>query len=532
MFKLLLSGTIGAMLALALVIAGLATWCTANATYHFERMRLAQEVRGQYQMLDAMADAILREAAQAGARFQEDAARGRIAAQFEVIRQAHLAELGLTPLNPAEGDELHHLAALEVAAHAALTRFGAASAALAGDSPDAARASFEALLGEAFGAEFHEALATAIRRETAEAAATEAEAREALAMVGQFAQAGAVLAVLVAAGSLVLLIRRLQRPLDRLVQAAHAVAAGEFDRRIEPGAARGEFAPVARSFNAMIDQVARARTAHEQARDALEQSVATRTAELAAANATLRHGDEVRRRFLADVSHELRTPLTVIRGEAEIALRGANRPPEDYRRALARIAEETALTAHLVDDLLFVARSEAGEARLARHTVAFDEVVRRAAAAARTLAAPRQVRVIERACAVPAIVQGDPERLRQLVLILLDNAVRYSESGGDVTLTLAPAADGVVLSVADQGIGIPPEEIDRVFERFHRGDRAATRHPEGSGLGLPLARAIARAHGGEVTLESHAAPDNRPGAGSGTTARLRLPLAPRLEAAA
>jgi signal transduction histidine kinase len=524
MVKLLLSGTIGLVLALALGIAALATWCAASATAHFEHLRTAHEVRSQYHMLDSLSDDLLRAIAVAGPDVEEASLQPRLAARFEAIRQAHRAEIARNTGDPAEFAELQALATLELAAHSALHNLVHAAKAMTPDRTPTVEARFAAILAEGFGTAFYNGLTAAIARESAEIAIVEAEARDAIAMVSRVTQLGAVLVALVAMGSVLLLSRRLQRPLDRLVEAAEAVAAGDSGRRIEPASARGEFAPVARSFNAMIDHVARARAELEAARDALEATVAARTAELAAANATLRQADEARRRFLADVSHELRTPLTVMRGEAEIALRGAERQPEEYRRALTRIAEEAALTGHLVDELLFVARSEAGEARIARQPVSFDEVVRRAATAARTLAAPRQVRVVERACSIPVGVQGDPEKLRQLVLILLDNAVRYSEPGGDVTLTLVPGSDVVQLCVEDQGIGIPPEEIERVFERFHRSEGAAALHPQGSGLGLPLARAIARAHGGEVTVERRT--------GGGTLARLRLPLAPRMLAVA
>ncbi len=523
MFRLLLGGTFGAVIALALGIAGLAWWCAAHTAHQFERVRLSQEVRAEFLRLCAVHEAALQEAARSGAGFGGEAARAALAQQFATLRRVNMAEMALVPGDPREEAEMHRLAALELAAHAALDRIAGAAAALREEGSAEAMRRFEAALADGFGAEFQRNLDAAVREEEEEAARTEAAARAALELAAELTRAGMIGVVLIGGGAMVLLFRRLQRPLGGLAEAARAAAAGDLTRRIAPEAARGEFAPVAASFNAMIDEVARSRAAMEATRGALEAAVAARTVELASANATLRQGDDARRRFLADVSHELRTPLTVIRGEAEVALR-AERPAEEYRRALTRVAEEAALTARLVDDLLFVARSEAGEARVAVQAVAFDEVVRRAAAAARALAAPRRVRVIERACAQPVVVQGDPERLRQLVIILLDNAVRYSDPGGDVTVTLAPAKEGVQLTVADAGMGIAEEEIERVFERFYRGDGAAARHAEGAGLGLPLARAIARAHGGELALESRL--------GEGSTARLTLPVVRRLRAVA
>lgn len=520
MFRRLLIGTMGTVLGLSLGIAGVAWWSSAQSAYQFERLRLSQEVRSEYLRLAALSSALLREASLAGAEFTSEPGHLELQHQFETLRRVNLAEVALLPEDPGEIEEMHELAAMELAAHAALDRLAAAAAALRGGGGRAAQERFEAAVAEGFGTSFRDSLAAAIRREEAQAVTTEREALAALRLAGHVARIGAAAMVVVVAVTLVLLFGRLQRPLNGLARAAQAVAAGDLARRIPPEAARGEFAHVAASFNAMVEEIARSRAALERARDELERAVEARTAELASANAELKRGDEARRRFLADVSHELRTPLTVMRGEAEIALRAADRPAEDYRKALARIAEEARLTARLVDELLFVARSEAGEARLAAQAVAFEEVVRGAVAAARILAAPRKVRVAEQAGGQSVTVQGDPERLRQLVLILLDNAVRYSDPGGEVRVSLEPSPEGMQLCVRDAGMGIAPEEIERVFERFYRGDGAAARHAAGSGLGLPLARAIARAHGGEVLIES------RPGEGS--TARLILPAVRRL----
>lgn len=521
MFRRLLTGTMGTVLGLSLGIAGVAWWSSAESAYQFERLRLSQEVRAEYLRLAALSASLLREVTLAGAEFTAEPAQLRLNQQFDALRRVNLAEVALLPEDPGEIEEMHELAAMELAAHAALDRLARAAAALRREGSRAAQARFEAAVTEGFGTAFRDSLANAIRREEAQAVTTEREALAALGIAGHVARIGAAALVVVVAATLFLLFGRLQRPLNGLARAAQAVAAGDLSQRIPPEAAGGEFAHVAASFNAMVEEIARSRAALERARDELEQAVEARTAELAAANAELKRGDETRRRFLADVSHELRTPLTVMRGEAEIALRAADRPAEDYRKALTRIAEEARLTARLVDDLLFVARSEAGEARLAAQAVAFDEVVRGAAAAARILAAPRQVRVTEQVAGRSVTVRGDPERLRQLVLILLDNAVRYSDPGGEVQVSLEPAPEGIRLCVRDTGMGIAPAEIERVFERFYRGHGAAARHASGSGLGLPLARAIARAHGGEVLIES------RPGEGS--TARLILPAVRRLQ---
>ena len=177
-----------------------------------------------------------------------------------------------------------------------------------------------------------------------------------------------------------------------------------------------------------------------------------------------------------------------------------------------------------MDDLLFVARAEAGEPRLTLQAVALDEVLRRACADAEMVAEPKGVRIGLREGAREAVVQGDPEKLRQLAMILLDNAVRFSSPGGSVEVSLDPSPRGVLLRVADHGAGIAADEVGRVFERFYRGENAAARHPDGSGLGLPLAKAIAETHGGEIAIESRV--------GEGTTVSVQLPVVRKLRVVA
>ena len=262
----------------------------------------------------------------------------------------------------------------------------------------------------------------------------------------------------------------------------------------------------------------------EAAKADLERAVAARTAELQEANAALEKADQVRRRFFADISHELRTPLTIIRGEAEISLRGHDKAVEDYKGTLQRVLEQAEHTARLVDDLLFVARQNAGETRMSRQAVALPEIVESVCGDNEVLAAKRGVTVTLRQDVTEAVVSGDPGRLRQLFLILVDNAIRYSEPRGEVDIYMGPAPKGVVVRVSDGGIGIAPDELERIFERFYRGDNAGEHNAEGTGLGLPVAKAIADAHDGELIIESQL--------GEGTTASVVLPTVRKLRAVA
>jgi signal transduction histidine kinase len=529
MFRPLLIVTYGAILALTLVCAGLAWWVGSIATFKMERTRLSHDVLHAHLHLESETDRLMQAAARAAFAnadlpLQPGEARRVMQEQFADIRRHIAAEVALDPRNFAERAELETLALLERDSQEMVQRLELAAGLAASGRIEEARKLLQDGFEQGIGEQFRRNIHAAVDRERAEGIVVERAAERAAALPSVLAKVAAVVAVVVAALSVTVLMRRIQRPLDSLADAAEAVARGDVSRRVETVPGRDGLGRVLSSFNAMLDEVTRSRAALQASHDALGQAVAARTAELAAANAALRGSDEARRRFLADVSHELRTPLTVMRGEAEIALRGGVKSADEYRHTLSRIAEEAALTARLVDDLLFVARSDAGAARTATQAVALEEVVRRAVAAARTLAEPRGVRIEERFGGSRMVVQGDPDRLRQLVLILLDNAVRYSERGGLVTAELASLPGALRLAIGDEGVGIAPEELERVFERFHRGTEAAVRHAGGSGLGLPLARAIARAHGGEATLES------RPG--EGTVAIVVLPAGRPLQAVA
>lgn len=209
---------------------------------------------------------------------------------------------------------------------------------------------------------------------------------------------------------------------------------------------------------------------------------------------------EERRRFMAEAAHELRTPLAVLRGQAEVALERPADAAAD-REALTTMAEEARRMARLVDDLLTLARAEAGERPLRRERIFLDDIADDVVRAAHALADRRGVKLdIGRYEEAPVI--GDPERLRQLVTILVDNAIKFTDAGGGVRVDAFRSAEGsATLVVADEGIGIPAEEQGRVFDRFFRGSTGA-RHAPGAGLGLPIARWITDAHGATIELDS------------------------------
>jgi signal transduction histidine kinase len=232
--------------------------------------------------------------------------------------------------------------------------------------------------------------------------------------------------------------------------------------------------------------------------------------------APVEHTIEHMRRFMADAAHELRTPLTVVRSRAEVALQQP-RGQSEYVEALRGIERETRRLGIIVDDLLILARADAGERPIARQRVYLDDLTLDAAGAARVVAQAKGVS-LEMDEFDEALVEGDPTLLRQLVMILLDNAVKFTGRGGEVRVRVGAPSDRPTLVVEDTGVGIAPEQLPHVFERFYRGDPARSRQAgghgtDGAGLGLSIAKWIADAHHAEIALASE------PGAGTRVSVR-------------
>jgi two-component system sensor histidine kinase CiaH len=216
------------------------------------------------------------------------------------------------------------------------------------------------------------------------------------------------------------------------------------------------------------------------------------------------------REFAADASHELRTPLTVIRASVEHLQRHANEPVAAVGDALEDIDEEVVHLTSMVEDLLLLARSDSGAVTLERVPLQLDDVAAEATAALSAPAAARGVRLL--VDPEPAPVSGDPARLRQLVMILVDNAIRHSPSGGEVRIGVRSVGGTATLAVADQGPGIQPADLPHLFDRFWR---AAEAPAGGTGLGLSIAKWIAEQHAGSIAATS---PD-----GGGARFEVRLP---------
>jgi len=253
----------------------------------------------------------------------------------------------------------------------------------------------------------------------------------------------------------------------------------------------------------------------DAARRRLEDAVEARTRELQTAHETLQLLDHRRRQLFADLSHELRTPATAIRGEAEIAMRGGDKPAEEYRQTLTRIVGGVKQLTGVVNDLLLIARAEADQLAIQPAPLDLPALLIDVAQQAQALAELHGVHLSLAAPEPDLTVHADAERLRQAVMILLDNAIRYSHPGGEVQLELATSGSEAQIVVRDHGIGIAAQEQSAIFERFVRGQRARQHRADGTGIGLSIAQAIVQAHHGSITVDS--VPDE------GTVARIVLP---------
>lgn len=223
---------------------------------------------------------------------------------------------------------------------------------------------------------------------------------------------------------------------------------------------------------------------------------------------------DAQRTFVADASHELRTPLSLIRANAEFIKRSPDRPPDP--EFVDDILQETDRLSYLVGQMLTLARADSSAAAFEKAPVDMSRLAEDMSRQMRLLAAEKEI-AVEAHTNGAATVSGDEQRLGELLLILLDNSIKYTDRGGKVDVTVGQANGHVQVAVADTGKGIPPQSIPHVFDRFYRADKARSREMGGSGLGLAIAKWITDGHDGRLDIKS--APDQ------GTTVTVELPAA-------
>ena len=205
---------------------------------------------------------------------------------------------------------------------------------------------------------------------------------------------------------------------------------------------------------------------------------------------------------MADASHELRTPVAILYGEADVTLSQASRTPEEYRESLAILRGESRRLKHIVEDLFTLARADAGQHPLLLAEFYLDELVAECARNMRTLAAAKQV-VLHCEAPKEMLIRADEALLRRMILNLIDNAIKYTGTGGEVSISCGEEASFYSVTIRDTGQGIPNELQPRIFERFFRADKVRSRLESdggGAGLGLSISLWIAEVHGGRLEL--------------------------------
>jgi heavy metal sensor kinase len=297
---------------------------------------------------------------------------------------------------------------------------------------------------------------------------------------------GMLLPVLVAcaAGGGYLLVGWALRPVDRISQSAELMSLQDMDARLPVLPSGDALARLSISLNHMLERL----------RDSVQAS----------------------RRFLADASHELRTPLTVIKGELQEVIRTESLSQQLHDR-IGSVLEEVARLEHLVSGLLVLSRLDVGEAQREWVDVDLAELLASTAEQMRLMAEDRGIH-LESVALRPVVVRGDRARLKQVIVNLLDNAIRFTPRGGTVTLGTVVGDAFQALEIRDTGIGIPAAEVPRIFDRFYRVDEARTRVDGGAGLGLSIVRSICAAHRAEIEVDSEV--------GRGSCFRLKFRLQP------
>jgi signal transduction histidine kinase len=287
-------------------------------------------------------------------------------------------------------------------------------------------------------------------------------------LVSALIQAGAM-ALIVSAVLAWLIARWVAAPLGHAAQAAMSVAAGDFDQHIEPGGP-SETESLAIAFNEMVRRV--------------------------------QFGRQAQRDFVANVSHELKTPLTSIQGFAQAILDGTVKESKEQKQAAKVIYEESERLTRLVEDLLDLARIDAGQVVFKRHPVDLGQLLKGVIERMNTRASESGVKLVDELPKLPHII-GDGDRLAQVFTNLMDNAIKYSAEGGEVTLRGEEQSGWISVHVDDIGTGIPTDELSRIFERFYQLDKArAGGSGRGVGLGLAISREIVQAHGGRLVVQS------------------------------
>jgi two-component system, OmpR family, sensor kinase len=418
-----------------------------------------------------------------------------IAKYLENIRQLELEQreaLGIkfTQGSVEDTDELEHIINSIVEEFRTLVANGNAT-------PLSQQEGLRSLLEVTIDNQFREAINAAVNRQSRVVAAINARIDTLNTAIVWFALCLGALSIPLIIYGCYWLFNQLYQPLILIRGATDAMIAGHYHTPISE-TLDDEFEGLAKSINQLAARLREHEQNETKSRKHLEFEVEQRTRDLTQANLKLTNIDSRRRQFIADVSHELRTPLTIIRGEAQVTLRLQSAAEADYKETLTAILEQSINLSRLVDDLLLLTRAEMNQLNLEFIATALQPFLQAEISKWQRRYEEREFELHFDSTLSNAMVMIDKPRMQQVVAILLDNATKYSPTSSPVDVSVKRVKDSIYISISDFGEGISATEIENIFERFVR----FSKHSEGLGLGLPIAKAIVEAHAGQITVES------------------------------
>lgn len=507
---------------LALAQSLFAWWAAASAAHHAERSVVATRMLAEYLELAGNKQRLKVWFSQQMLSGDADpAARDRLAAAMwaSVGELRALAERMPATAGPVEASDVETVA-LNIATLERTVRD--AGRAGVGPAPGEQWRTVIRSFDELAGRDMRDLLQKAVERQELASQSESAKLARALERVRTANAVLAAAVLLFAIVAVVYFVRRLDQPFARLARLTEALAAGDFTAR-SGLLGRDEFARIGGLMDSMAGRLAEAQSRSAALQQQLDDLVGERTRSLTQAYEALLGIESRRRQFFAELSHELRTPVTVIRGEADLALRNPGDAAEQ-RAALRRIVDASSELGSRVQDLLDAARGGSLEYAITLRRWSLREIVAAAVSQMQAVAAHRGIALsFEPGPADGSFpVDADRERLQQALVVVLDNALRYSPADGAVRVSLGAEPDTWIVNVDDEGAGMAESELEHAFDAHFRGRAGRELDPHGLGIGLAIARRIVEAQRGSIELQSRSP--------RGLRASIALPAAPAPEA--
>lgn len=510
----------GAILVLLVCVASTALFYTARQyNFNLERGAHAQHVYASYR---AVSDHTYRKLSAIGEIVEEGTLinlqeryrnKEALRSALKEVRDSIAAELTHVG-DVKEAEELEHFNRIELLAEEIIRGSELVRTAVENNQKEAASEALTSLRGPEIEGSFIRLIDEAISEELREVRETQLVAQELNSILIRLLSLIFLCFIFCGTFLLVNTWRALNGSLTVFEKAAAAYRSGQFSHRV-PDNVEEEFSDLATALNKMASEVESQRERERTTQENLEAIIESRTRELKASNEKLEVVSETRKQFLADISHELRTPLTIMQGEADVALRGNPKSQDQYIDALRRIKEQTVHTARFVQDLLFVARAEDGKAPVHMRPVEMVSLISGVCEDFEAIAQEQNINITQKLPQQALMANADAGKMKQVITILLDNALRYSFSESDIVVSVEHTPRQLTLKIIDSGIGLKYNEASQVFSRFYRGSEGSGK-ATGAGLGLPVAKAIIDAHGGNIDLQGE---EN-----DGTTATVKLPI--------